>query len=671
MNKQPFRWWPLAIIAIIITLMGGRLHAAEATTGVWTTGKPLPTLRSGTVAGVINGKLYVAGGGLGYEAFTTLEIYDPISDTWSPGAPMNTGRVYAMAGVINGKLYVTGGYHDGIGYLTSLEIYDPVSNSWTLGQPAPNGRYQAASAVFNGKLYVMGGWNGLNYDYFRIIDIYDPGSNTWSVGKPMPEVRAGPVIGVMNEKLYVTGWSTNSIDHHLGDFVDIYDPGSDTWSKGKNTPSGHAYGASGVIGGKWYVAGGGYYPATNAVDVYDPGTDTWTTDTPQPTHPSKPAYGVIEGKLYVVGGGTTSLDIYAPGTTIDKTPPNGNITLPIANSTVGLVSLRFTADASDNNGGSGIKQVKFYVFSDGVWHNAGIDASSPYETAWDIPLESSSQQLSFSIDVIDNADNISKNAGGTRIVEFVWSKDNPDPSVKENWVSHRVYLNQRALGKDGDIECNVASMTMVLAMNDIIGTDFNTMAVQANAMYPRVLGSDGQAYVGLMRTELTNQGLKSGNTYNGMSLDNMSDDAAWEVVKQEIDADRPIIIRTAHGVMTSYGHFFVAIGYQESSLVRQVIAYDPFGKWKGTCCNASYDANTTNAESHKGQWVSYDFNKVFGAYLITAHIQNNAKLLHAVSIPSTPPDPFSDEPENPTTYQGIRIDGDPNSEIFLPLVQKK
>lgn len=339
----------------------------------------------------------------------------------------------------------------------------------------------------------------------------------------------------------------------------------------------------------------------------------------------------------------------------------GRIVSPADNITIGPSTVLFSAEVSSTMP-SGIKNVEFLVFYDGVWHSAGLDAIPPYEVNWQTPAQLRSQQLLFGIHVTDN-DNVTQfYAGDIHRVNFVESLGNPE--VEENWVPTRAYLNQRALFPEGDSKCSAASMAMVLAMNGLINIDFSSMSETANEIYPRVLNGNGDAYIGAMAAELRRQGMNA--TANPYLVDN-----AWLTLKQEIDAGRPVIVRTAHGVVTSAGHYFVAVGYRETVSSRDIITYDPFGRWLGSCCTNNYDLNSADPESHKGQWVYYNFDTIFGDYnwLLIAQPDTNVNRLSASNgVPTTPPDKVSDEPQNIGTYLGINaIVG---SNTYLPFVTR-
>ena len=111
----------------------------------------------------MNGIIYAVGGGADGGIH---EAYDPMSATWTTKTSMLTGRSGTSAGVINGKLYVVGGHYTeydnyygvplNVGQGT-LEVYDPVTDMWIRQVPMTFRRWDSAAAVINNKLYVVGG----------------------------------------------------------------------------------------------------------------------------------------------------------------------------------------------------------------------------------------------------------------------------------------------------------------------------------------------------------------------------------------------------------------------------------------------------------------------------------------------------------------------------------
>lgn len=265
----------------------------------WATGTPMPTARHLAAAGVIDGKLYVAGGWIN-QSVDMLEIYDPANDTWTTGASMLTPRFSTFSGVIDGKLYVGGGSNVGPGVyenLKTLEIYDPVSDSWIYGASTPIHHSGAVAEVVEWKLYVIGRYG---------VEAYDPDSDTWAERSPMLTPRSWTSSGMINGKIYIVGGYSASVTTNV---LEVYNPASDTWSTGEPMPSERVCAAAEVIHGKLYVAGGELndpagigFKKFDVLEVYGPISNSWVERTSLPTTRNRAVAEVIDDKLYVVGG---------------------------------------------------------------------------------------------------------------------------------------------------------------------------------------------------------------------------------------------------------------------------------------------------------------------------------------------------------------------------------
>ena len=83
-----------------------------AADGAWEQKADMPTLRSGFTTCVVNGKIFAIGGyvdGLGDLSLSTVEMYDPKTDTWERKADMPTARTDPSTSVVDGKIYAIGG----------------------------------------------------------------------------------------------------------------------------------------------------------------------------------------------------------------------------------------------------------------------------------------------------------------------------------------------------------------------------------------------------------------------------------------------------------------------------------------------------------------------------------------------------------------------------------
>jgi len=344
---------------------------------------------------------------------------------------------------------------------------------------------------------------------------------------------------------------------------------------------------------------------------------------------------------------------------VDTTAPTGNLTAPTEGAKIGPGQVSITAEASDNAGGVGVQSVKFKVVYDGQWRDIGTDTTAPYGVNWTTPAGLRSQQIRFAIDVTDNAGNVTLDAGGHRTVNFIESQGNP--SVIENWVpkSKRAYLNQRSLSPSGDSKCGSASAAMMLAMNGLIGKDYNSLRDTANAIYPKTI-KDGQILLYLITAQMRARGLNAGEK-------NKSASDAWKTIKSEINAGRPVMVLSRK---VTAGHFFVIVGYREEGSSRKIIVYDPYGRWLGSY--QRYDRNSTSADSTKGKWVTYDYNASWGGgWIVTGrpYAQAMAADEASVLLDDNDPDPISEEPLEEVIYEGELIDA--SQFIFLPLVMRE
>jgi N-acetylneuraminic acid mutarotase len=282
--------------------------------GNWMSEAPISTARFGAATGVINGKLYVAGGccvtfGFPFTRFSVLEVYDPATNTWTTKAPIPHAVYSAAAGVIDGKLYVAGGQADPTNgnNVTDLQIYDPATDSWSNGRPLPAGRAGANAGVINGKLYVAGGTTPENIGEVDTALVYDPATDTWTNIAPMINPRASAGTAVMNGILYLVGGLAefNPFTGIPVNTVDSYNPATDTWTTLAPMPTTRYILAAGVINGKLYAAGGTDNANTlTTVESYDPVANTWTTTPSMLTAAYGPNAGVINNTLILAGGNT-------------------------------------------------------------------------------------------------------------------------------------------------------------------------------------------------------------------------------------------------------------------------------------------------------------------------------------------------------------------------------
>jgi len=147
----------------------GTLEVFDTVTGTWKSLKPMSLPRNHHSVEVVDGKLYVMGGRVGssYSGgwssnVSMTEAYDIATDTWSARAPMPTARSGTAIGVVDGRIHVLGGegwIEEFGGVFRANEAYDPASNTWTKAARMPTPRHGFAAAVIGGRLYAVSGVN--------------------------------------------------------------------------------------------------------------------------------------------------------------------------------------------------------------------------------------------------------------------------------------------------------------------------------------------------------------------------------------------------------------------------------------------------------------------------------------------------------------------------------
>ncbi len=121
------------------------LQVYDPVTNTWAAKAPLPTPVWAHAVG--NRRQALCGRRSEYGAYwgNQLQVYDAASDTWTTKAPLSTFRGTMASGVINGKLYVAGGKTPDSGQagpchqVNMLQEYDRVQY-WTTKAPMPTAR---------------------------------------------------------------------------------------------------------------------------------------------------------------------------------------------------------------------------------------------------------------------------------------------------------------------------------------------------------------------------------------------------------------------------------------------------------------------------------------------------------------------------------------------------
>lgn len=266
----------------------------------------LHTARCSMGGCVLSGHICAVGGYNRSDCLSTMEMYDPESNTWSVATPMNSRRGRCSAASLNGCIYCFGG-SDGHNVLKSAEMFDVTKKVWQSIPSMNMPRSRLSSVVLDGSIYVIGGASS-SKDPLRTVEKYNPVTNTWMKVPSLCEPRTDASATVLGGNIYVVGGSNqwNSLSS-----VECFDPAVGKWKvlPSLQTPRRGAGVVS--LNEKVYVVGG--HSSTHSLDsmeIYDPITQKWSYSSPMSTPRANIAAVVVDGLLFAVGGfdGSTFLN---------------------------------------------------------------------------------------------------------------------------------------------------------------------------------------------------------------------------------------------------------------------------------------------------------------------------------------------------------------------------
>jgi len=338
---------------------------------MWAARTSMPAARCAVgVATTADGKIYVIGGHISNSptTLTTVERYDPSTDTWQTRASMPTPRGYlGVAVASNGKIYAMGGWN-GSSFLATVEEYDPATDTWRAcaSMPTPRDGLGVAAAS-NGRLYAIGGRNSA--DIVATVEEYDPSTDTWRVRTNMPTARLHlGVVTASNGRIYaIGGWDATIAP--VGQ-VEEYDPTQDTWGVRASMPTPRLlFGLAAASNGKLYAAGGSAGPRLATVEEYDPATDAWATCTSLPSKRDGVALAASNDKLYTFGGygghddSTLFAEVLEASLPTDRIPPTTSIDIAGTAGANGwyVSDVALTVTSVDDPGGCGVKEIHYVL----------------------------------------------------------------------------------------------------------------------------------------------------------------------------------------------------------------------------------------------------------------------------------------------------------------------
>jgi Kelch motif len=205
-----------------VILVSGYINGFEPTNRIWAYSPqsrkwrelpPMRTARGAAAGAVVGDRLYIAGGttkfGNENHPIHSLEIYDFDSRRWRRGPPMPTSRHHFGVGLVDGRLFFAGGRQPQHMALSAFEEFDPSSRRWRRMPDLPTGVGSPAVTAADGMVIVTGGGEDTihpgepgGWDT-RASYAYEVRRKRWIRLPDMRKARHGHSIAVAGGKVYV------------------------------------------------------------------------------------------------------------------------------------------------------------------------------------------------------------------------------------------------------------------------------------------------------------------------------------------------------------------------------------------------------------------------------------------------------------------------------------
>ncbi|KAG2458235.1 KLH18 protein, partial [Polypterus senegalus] len=280
----------------------------------------------------IAGLIYAVGGlNSAGDSLNVVEVFDPIANRWERCQPMTTARSRVGVAVVNGLLYAIGGY-DGQSRLSTVEVYNPDTDSWTQVASMNSKRRSKDSLQRQVDSFTT------SLDKFT-LETTDPcslpfPSAGWfitncrisfknhgprDVQHPSQRISFKQLLKVANPVAH--NCSIIHKDHSItcpdcdspinrfrcaycfDSSVEYYNQHTSSWHPVAGMLNKRCRHGAAALGSKLYVAGG--YDGSgflSMVEVYSSGANQWSYVVPMNTRRSRVSLVANCGRLYAVGG---------------------------------------------------------------------------------------------------------------------------------------------------------------------------------------------------------------------------------------------------------------------------------------------------------------------------------------------------------------------------------
>lgn len=238
----------------------------------WTTPVTTGVFRPhfGHTAAVVDEKIYLFGGVENNVTWIdSVSVFDPSNNSWATIDPGEKGietieRYGATSSVVNGKIYVIGGGYSPYTPTNVIEIFDPKTRRWSFPEITKDSMLPVVtpvSCVIDGKIYVIG--DPPDQQVHAFVQVYEPQTNKWDIPSTaiMNVSRVFFSANEINGKIYAIGGGKLDSGSFSQGVTEVYDTLSKKWDTvvAAGTFTKRVQLTSNAIGNKIYVIGGEDY----------------------------------------------------------------------------------------------------------------------------------------------------------------------------------------------------------------------------------------------------------------------------------------------------------------------------------------------------------------------------------------------------------------------------
>jgi N-acetylneuraminic acid mutarotase len=198
------------------------VYIYDPATDAWTVGPEIPEdrRRGGAGAVVHEGLIYLISGiqnGHTDGHVPWLDVFDPSTGTWRQLADAPRSRDHFQAGIIDGRIYVAGGRRSSFATgqtfeltVPEVDVYDLATGIWSTLPPSsniPTPRAGASTVVLEERLVVIGGESGSQEAAHSEVEALDPATGSWTSLAPLQVGRHATQAIVYQGAVYIAAGS--------------------------------------------------------------------------------------------------------------------------------------------------------------------------------------------------------------------------------------------------------------------------------------------------------------------------------------------------------------------------------------------------------------------------------------------------------------------------------